>query len=956
MPIPHLQPKDSSWRVKQIKYSSSHRRRKTSYFPNKGPRKKFKIIKVIIIAFLILIFLGGLTFIGVFAWYSRDLPNPDRLLERFIPQSTKIYDRTGKIVLYEIHGEERRVLLDLEDLPEYVKWATIVIEDKNFYQHKGFSFKRMVKAAFIDLLKGKKLQGASTITQQFVKNAILSPKKTFSRKIKELILSYQIEKKFSKNQILKMYLNEIPYGSTAYGIEAASQTYFGKSAKQLTLAEAAVLAALPKAPTYYFNHKDKLIARQRYILHLLLKNGYITKEDYQKALKEKIVFSPKKEKIIAPHFVMYVKEILTERYGEKEVEQGGLNVYTTLDVEKQKIAEEIIKKQAEKNEKLYNASNAALVCLDAKTGEILAMVGSKDYFDKSIDGQVNVTLMPRQPGSSFKPIVYAAAFQKGYTPQTMLFDVKTNFSTNQKPYIPENYDGKERGPVSIKQALAGSLNIPSVKVLYLTGLKNVLSLAQKMGYSTLKNPQQYGLSLVLGGGEVKLLEHTAAYSIFAQEGMKHKIKAILEIKDSQGKIIEKKEKDKGERVLDRQTARLINDILSDNQARSFIFGTKSYLYLGDIPVAAKTGTTNDFRDGWTIGYTPSIVTGVWVGNNDNSKMKKGACGLNVAAPIWHQFMEKILKNKEKENFTPPEKEKVEKPILNGQWKVKIKVKIDKISGKLATKDTPPSCIEERTYEEVHNILHYLDKDNPRGPIPEHPEKDPQYKNWEQPVQEWIRKNHIVLKLPPKEKDNVHLKIYKPTLKVIEPENGSIITNPFLKIVGNASGLRKIKRIEYYIDEKLAAYSYQPYFQKTINLDNLKNGLHTLKVVAYDSVENNNSTEIHFFYNSNNYQTNQPTIFWITPSNNSSFFLQETPITLAFSINSPLKVQKVKFYYIFENDSKNHLIGMITQPESLSNIKIIWANIPKKGKYQLYAQIIDKDNNTYTTKEVTVFIK
>jgi 1A family penicillin-binding protein len=644
MPIPPLFIKRE---IKDEPYFKKRRIR--SVWKEKQQRKWQRLARKLAPFLLVLLSLGIISLIGFLAWISRDLPNPDRLLAREIPLSTKIYDRTGKTVLYEIHGAQKRSLVELSDISPYAIEATLSIEDKDFYKHPGFSFKSMIRALLVDLIKGRKVQGGSTITQQFVKNAILTQEKSFIRKIKEIILAYQIERKFSKDQILKMYLNEIPYGSLAYGIESAAQTYFHKRAKDLDIAEAALLTALPKAPSYYSpygSHTDELIQRTHYIIDQMVKQKYITAQEGEEAKKVDILARvvKKKESIIAPHFVFYVKELLSSKFGEKTVEQGGLKVITTLDLDLQKKAEEIVKKWTEINAKKYGGTNAALVALDAPTGQILAMVGSKDYFDKSIDGNVNVALRIRNPGSSFKPIVYAAAFQKGYTPNTIIFDLPTRFPTTSGIYEPKNYDNTTRGPLTFKKALAGSINIAAVKVLYLTGLNRVLDLAQMMGYTTLTKRQDYGLALALGGGGVKLLEHTAAFAIFAQEGEKNPVTPFLKIENSKGEVLLEYKK-RSQRVLDPEIARKINDILSDNQARSFVFGSHSYLYLGSRPVAAKTGTTNDFRDGWVVGYTPSLVTGVWVGNSNNEPMYRGAAGVNVAGPIWHEFMSESLANK-----------------------------------------------------------------------------------------------------------------------------------------------------------------------------------------------------------------------------------------------------------------------------------------------------------------------
>lgn len=714
---------------------------------------------------------GSVSAAGFFIWIEHTLPDPGNLIDRTVEQSTKIFDRTGKIVLYDIHGEKKRTVISFSDIPDSIKWATIAIEDKKFYEHSGFDIKGIIRSVIVDISRGGKAQGGSTITQQLIKNSILSREKTYTRKIKELILAWKLENKLSKDQILELYLNEIPYGSISYGIESAAQTFFGKEAKELSLSEVAMLAALPKAPSYYSpygNHKDELASRTRFVIDEMAEIGKITAEEAAEAKKDDPVSRvlPRRESIIAPHFVMYVKEILTEKYGDRMVEQGGLKVITSLDLDKQKFAEEAVAAQVEDNEKKWKAGNASLVSLDPKTGQILAMVGSRDYFDEEHDGNVNVALRPRQPGSSFKPIVYAASFIKGFTPNTILFDVNTIFKTEiGEDYEPKNYDLKEHGPVTVRSALAGSLNIPAVKMIYLTGIKNVLDLADNLGYSTLKERSRFGLSLVLGGGEVKLLEHTAAFGVFATEGVKHEISPILKVEDPSGLVLEEW-KDSSQEVLSPQVVRQISSILSDNDARTFIFGAQNYLILPDRAVAAKTGTTNDYHDAWTVGYTPELVTGVWVGNNDNAEMKKGADGSKIAAPIWNAYMRKALSNIPPSSFNPPDDVITGKFILDGVPYSTVSVKINSATGLPADESTPPGQIVTKEYRQYHSILYYINKDDPRGPAPADPKLDLQYLNWELGVQNWAAANGFVNEAPP-----LTAQVNQETL---EPEQGSNI--------------------------------------------------------------------------------------------------------------------------------------------------------------------------------------
>ncbi len=726
------------------------------------------IFKKVLVLCIWLIILGFIGMVGIFAYFAKDLPNPEQITERRMIESTKIYDRTGKILLYDVHGEEKRTVIPFEESPQRLKDDTLVIEDDNLYHHFGLDWKAIVRA-FLANLRGKKIsQGGSTITQQFIKNAILTPERTLGRKIKEAILAIEMEIKYSKDEIFNFYLNQVPYGSNAYGIEAAAQTFFNKNAEDLTLAEATLLAALPKAPSYYSpygSHFDELKIRQEYILERMLKFGYVTEEESNQAKEEKLEFSPAASGIKAPHFVMYVREYLENKYGKEYMEKAGLKVYTTLDWDLQQIAEETITQGVKQNIKNFNAHNAALVSIDPNTGQILTMVGSKDYwadpFPKNckpgrnclFEPNVNVTARARQPGSSFKPFAYAMAFQNGFTPGAVIFDLETEFAVpGAESYIPQNYDGRFRGPVTFRQALAQSLNVPSVKVLYLAGVSKTINLAQDMGIKTLKDRSRFGLSLVLGGGEVKLLEQTAAFGVFAAEGKKYSTTSILKIEDNNGETLEEYKKQL-KRVLEPQVTRLVSDLLSDETSRAPIFGSKSKLYLGERPVAAKTGTTQEYRDGWTIGYTPSLVAGVWAGNNDNTSMREGA-GIYVAAPIWNEFMKKAYNKKQEtrnkketkelenyfdlpekvEEFISPEPIETDKDILNKKFINEIKIYVNKITGKLATNSTPPDLLEERTYYQVHSILYHLNKNNPQGVG--NGKNDSQFTNWEEPILQW----------------------------------------------------------------------------------------------------------------------------------------------------------------------------------------------------------------------------
>ena len=632
-------------------------------------------------------FVGYSTFAGfifvasLFIYFSRDLPSREAISDLFVPESTKILDRTGTSVLYDIYDEYNRTVVSSEEIPNFVRWATIVAEDDSFYHHWGIDLKAIFRALIMNIKGGGVQQGGSTITQQYVKNLLLTPERTLARKIKEAILSMEMELLYTKDEILTGYLNYVPYGLNAYGIEAAAQVYFNKNAKDLSLGESALLASIPRATTYYSNNPDALYARQKYVLNKMLYFGYITKEEHDMALKEKIEFEQIHTSIKSPHFVIMIKQYLEQKYGIIFVQQAGLKITTTLDKTLQEAAEKAIDERAKFNVSNFNAHNAALVAIDPKTGQILSMVGSKNYLGEAepkgcisgktclFDPQVNITTTLQQPGSAFKPFAYAAAFQRGFTPETIVYDVKTEFNPNcswqgdqEKDkygldcYSPKNYDALYFGPISLKKSLAQSRNVSSVKTLYLAGINNTINLAKKMGIESLENRSGYGLSLVLGGADVTLLEQVSAFGTFATRGVKNETQFILKVEDKNGNILEKFEQ-KSEKVLKENIADQINYILSTNSLRARVFGENNYLTIKGLTIAAKTGTTQEFRDAWTVGYTPSLTAGVWVGNNNNSSMVN-APGASVAAPIWNAFFREAYANKyqetnqiKKRNFT-----------------------------------------------------------------------------------------------------------------------------------------------------------------------------------------------------------------------------------------------------------------------------------------------------------------
>ncbi len=698
--------------------------------------------KIVLVSVAIVLFCIGAGLI----WASTvKLPDISTFEARKIANSSKITDRTGEVVLYDIHQSVRRTEIPLDQMGDNIKNAVISVEDAHFYEHKGIRPTSIIRVIFVNLLKGSFEQGGSTITQQIIKNTLLNTDKTIIRKAKEWVLAVKLERYFTKEQILQIYLNDAPFGSTIYGVEEASRAFFNKSAKDLTIAESAYLAAMLPAPSYYSplgSHKDKLDARKNLVLKKMNEYNYITDEEMESAKASVVVFSPTASNSIkAPHFVFYILDYLQKKYGEDVMETGGYTIKTTLDYELQQKAEEIVKTKALENEKRFRASNSSLVAVDPTTGQILTMVGSRDYFDKSIDGAYNIATAQRQPGSSFKPFIYATAFGKGYTPETILFDVDTEFSTTcatnpDTCYNPGNFDGKFKGPISIRSALAESRNIPAVKLLYLVGIEDAVDTAKKLGITTLTDPQQLGLSLVLGGGEVTLLDMTSAYGGFANSGIKNPTTGILEIQDIKGNSIEKYEQNPLV-AIEKNQALTLNDVLSDANARIPTFGGQI-----TIPgVAVKTGTTNDDRDAWIVGYTPTLSVGVWSGNNNNSKTTSG--GAAISGPIWKAFMEEAMKKIPATPFEKPipnpDYDKL-KPVLRGQWMGNKSVWIDKVTGLLATKNTPIEARIEKVITDVQDILYWVNKKDPTGPAPSNPASDPQFYLWNTPVQKWWEEN------------------------------------------------------------------------------------------------------------------------------------------------------------------------------------------------------------------------
>jgi len=753
------------------------------------------------------IWVGGIiitsTVVGLFGflYLSRNLPTVGEITSQELIESTKIYDRSGERLIYEIHGEEKRTYLSAEEIPDIIRQATLAVEDSGFYEHGAFDIKSTLRALLVDIREGYRAQGGSTITQQVAKNSFLTSEKTIIRKVKELILAYRIEQAYTKDEILNLYLNQIPYGQNAYGIEAATQIYFGKPAKDLNLAEASMLAAIPQASSYYSpwgSHIKELEDRRQFILLRMKSLGMIDEDQYNTALtvRPEVMPQPKTASFaLAPHFIIEVQEYLNDKYGEDFVLKAGLKVITTLDVELQELANTAAKEGGDRNTELYSGHNSAIIAMDPKNSQVLAMVGSKDYFTEPepagciegstcrFEGNFNViTQGLRQPGSSFKPFAYMASFMEGFTPDTILFDVPTEFSANNPDcplipdynidlpqcYHPQNFDGVFRGPITMKESLAESINITAVKTLYLSGFENTIRLAEKLGLTTLKDRSRIGLSLVLGGGEIKPIEMAEAYSVIANDGIRNPRTYILRVEDKNGKILEEF-KDRSERVVDANYTRLISDILSDVNLRAPLF--QSSLNLTRVPgyqIAMKTGTANNYVDVWTFGYTPNLVVGVWAGNNNRYPLQQRGSSLLAAVPMWHAFISEAVLLRPNEPFPKPEAISTSIPMLRGE--------LDR--------------------ENPHNILFYLNKLS-----------DPQFINWETGVQNWLKSNIL---------PDISLPSYSysegetqpgivgsgPRITISGPMNGDIITSDPLIYAKIVSGSQLIK-IELYINNNLA---------------------------------------------------------------------------------------------------------------------------------------------------------
>lgn len=802
---------------------------------------------------------------------AKDLPSPSKINAKVGAQTTRFYDRTGNTVLYEVHGDINRTAINFSDMPANAKDATIAIEDKNFYHHGAFSSLSIIRAAIGDLLhRGSGLKGGSTITQQYVKNALLSNQQTFTRKVKELVLSIEIEQLYKKDDILKLYLNEIPYGSQAYGIQAAAKTYFNKNAHDLTLPEASLLAAIPNAPSYYSpygDHVDALIERQHIILDLMVQQHYITQAEADSAKKVDVLAEiPKVPRtyanVTAPFFVKYVEAQLDDQLGNQEVDTGGLKVITTLDLSKQDMAEAAVSKNMTNVRKL-GGSNAALVAEDPKNGQVEAWVGGSDFSTS----QVDVANSLRQPGSSFKPYVYSTLFsKKGDTtwgPGSTLYDVKTDFGGG---YTPKNYCNCNYGVVSIRQALGNSLNVPAVKAIYLAGVADSIKTAQSLGITTLnQNPDQYGLSLVLGSGEVKPAEMVAAYSGFASSGTHVPQVTVLKATDAKGKIlIDNTKAPTPKRVLDPQAVYELNSILTDPNARTLSFGAHyAPLIVPGRTTAVKTGTTENYRDAWTVGYTQSTVAGVWAGNNDGKSMTSEAA--DISAPIWHDFMVAATKTEPDQPFAQPagiktvaidantgraknDSTKQSRSDIFASWynapaaSTSKSAVIDKVSGKLAT-----ACTPEAAKQTVFS-------NNMQAEVPT---SDPSFTRWNAPVQALAQKlGYAAGAGIPTDSDNVHnCNDAKPVITSFKVQGGG----PYVITASWDSGTFPVNQVQFFDNDQVISTSSEngsgsyPSFSYTPT----SNGQHVFKVVATDSALYSDSQSFTANYSGGSFGNNSP---------------------------------------------------------------------------------------------------
>ncbi len=880
---------------KQVK--RSYQRAKSKFFTPQVKRRfksKFKAVKLggrelylltYLATFVLIAMVVGTFMVIIFLTIiSRQLPNPNQLLERSYELSTKINDRNDKPI-FEVYGEKNRTLVKLDEVSPHVAHATLAVEDANFYGHQGYSLKGMLRA-LRNTITGRGLQGGSTLTQQVIKNTLLSQERTVTRKIKELILSLQLENRYSKDEILQMYLNESPYGGQNYGIYTAAKAYFNKTPDELTLPEAAYLAGLPQRPSYYSqfgSNPEAGMDRRLVVLQLMHDKGwegpdgnryFISDEEYEMAKQVELKFETSSIPFKAPHFVFYVKQKLVELFGEEFVEQGGLRVKTTLDLDLQEKLQDIVYEEVEAS-KIYNVYNGGLIAIESGTGQILAMVGSKGYFLDSepadctsgitgegsclFEPELNVTTARRQPGSAIKPITYATMLSEGYPASFMLLDVPTKFpgEAPEKPYIPENYDGIFRGPMPLRKALGNSLNIPAVKSLAIAGLDNMIDTAEELGISTFTERERYGLALTLGGGETKLLELTGAFTAFANKGVFNQPTPIIEVTDARGNVLYSWRENSGKKAIGEDVAFLISDILSDDGARSAVFGLGSMLKIPNYQVAVKTGTTDDKRDNYAIGFTPEIAIGTWVGNNNNEAMNPYiASGITGATPIWNKAMTYYLHEYHPDGtqkFEPPEN--VQKFTIDSftgmlpyddkgtrtEWFIKgtepssvsswyKRIEICKVDGKIANDECKDADKTERkTFIDI------------QAEVPE----------WQMYVDKWISENYAGKDeyFPPKVKSCLEFDS-KGKVKdsndicayIVNFSDGENVPLDF-RLSVEVSSAKDVDEVRIYKDgEKVTSDGSEPYGYN-FELSAKDIGEHTFKVIARDEDGNSDEDEI-----------------------------------------------------------------------------------------------------------------
>lgn len=820
-------------------------------------RRNVRVVSFIFGAILFCVVTGLFFAFGVLAFFSRDLPSPDRLSEREIPQSTKLYSQDD-VLLYEIFEEERRTLVKLEDIPEDLQQATIAVEDADFYKHGGFDVFGIVRSAF-RIARGEALQSGSTITQQVVKNTLLTSERTITRKIKELILAIQLERKYTKDEILQIYFNEVPYGGQAWGVGAAAEMYYGKSISDLTLAESTYIAGLPQAPSFYSPcgaYPESAKERQKVVLNLMEDNGFITAEEKEEVLAteiEVVCRGYSREDIKAPHFVMYVKSVLTEMFGEKLVKQGGLKVTTTLDYGKQLHAEDEVRKQlAALAAANANATNAGVISVSPDTGEILAMVGSADYFDTENDGNVNVILSERQPGSSIKPLTYLTGFRMGYSPSTYVSDIRTCFpnGAGQPDYCPINWDEKFWGPMSVRTALSNSRNIPAVKMLQVVGMQNMIDLAHELGITTLNEPERYGLALTLGGGEVRPLDMAQVFATFAALGRRTDLTPILKVEDPEGKVLYD-HRPTSKQVIEPEYVYLLNDVLSDPVARRSTFGNS--LEIGRT-LATKTGTTNDNKDAWTIGYTPELVSVVWVGNFNNDPMN-GIMGSTGATPIMKGYMTRALTGAPDLDWQRPENV--------------VAVEVDSVSG-LIPQDSLnlPTKTEifvkgsvPKQVDDFHIGVDVCEQDRNKLATDYHKDNGMAVRRvftylkelseqWQPYTNTWMEsRREDGYGKPPEENCPIRIdgeKVDGPVIQVTTPQEGAKITKDTFEVTANIYSQHRITKVEFYWDDDVVHTTNSPPYGVQYDLSGLSdtdNGEHTVTVTASDSDGNKNSASV-----------------------------------------------------------------------------------------------------------------